>query len=153
MALSQTDKKSRRLTLTAKVGKHAKVGFRLFSDAEGKAYADLYYDHMRKELILDESKAGKQNRIMLGVTPWVDPETYETVLVERAPLALDEGELLTLTCYIDGPVLDAFANDRQAISRRICTENPQTRREVTLLCEDGEILSLNGCSMMPSNMY
>lgn len=152
-ALTKTDKKSRRLTLTARVGANGKVGFRLFANAEGTAYADLYYDAERRELVFDESKAGKLNCASPDVTPWIDPATREPVLAERAPFALEAGELLTLTCYIDGPVMDAFANDRQAITRRVCTENPDARREVSLLCENGEILSLDGCSMMPSNMY
>ncbi|HML48895.1 MAG TPA: GH32 C-terminal domain-containing protein, partial [Clostridia bacterium] len=73
-----------------------------FSTADGSE-ALLYYDDASGELVFDASKSGGAVR---------EP-------VERAPFKLSNEEALRLTVYVDGCVLEIFANDRQAISRRI----------------------------------
>ena len=45
-------------------------------------------------------------------------EVNKPVPVERAPFKLKNGEVLSLRVFVDGPVIEVFANDRQAICRR-----------------------------------
>lgn len=42
-------------------------------------------------------------------------------VVERMPVRLPADETLTLTVYVDGPVIEIYANDRAAIGRRVYT--------------------------------
>ena len=43
-----------------------------------------------------------------------------------APLELASGELLKLRVFVDGSVVEVFANDRVCIAQRIYPENPES---------------------------
>ena len=57
----------------------------------------------QKELVFDSTRSGSDGRIV----------------AERAPLALSPGESLRLRVFIDKSVIEVYANDRQAIGRRV----------------------------------
>ena len=62
----------------------------------------IAYDPAKQILTVDTSACGKEG-------------THRT---ESAPLVLREGEKLCLDIFVDASVVEVFANDRQAISRR-----------------------------------
>ncbi len=70
---------------------------------QGERYVDILCDPARGELILDASHSGSESRAVR----------------ECAPLSLAPGEPADVTVYIDAAVIEVFANDRQAITRRV----------------------------------
>jgi beta-fructofuranosidase len=74
-------------------------------------------------------------------------------IVEEAPLELLENEPLVLRIFIDRSIVEVFANDKQAIARRIYPT--RGGKEITLFSEGGDIdvTSLKSWEIMPSNPY
>ncbi len=70
---------------------------------QGERYVDILCDPARGELILDASHSGSEIHAVR----------------ECAPLSLAPGEPADVTVYIDAAVIEVFANDRQAITRRV----------------------------------
>lgn len=105
--------------LRARIDTKSRAGFILRESADGKVCARAYYDYEKQELCLDTRESGADGRPAL----------------ERAPLKLNRGEPLDLAIYIDQSVIEVFANDKQAICRRVYTakENAGIR-----LFADGE---------------
>ena len=74
--------------------------------------------------------------------------------IEAAPFELEPGETLTLRVFVDKSVVEVFANDRQAVARRIYP----TREDsvgVALFSKGGptRVPRLEAWDMMPSNAY
>jgi beta-fructofuranosidase len=63
----------------------------------------LYFDASAQELVFDSTRSGSAGRIV----------------VERAPFRLNSGEPLKLRVFVDRSVVEVYANDRQAICRRV----------------------------------
>ena len=76
---------------------------------DGREKTVVYYDNASKELVFDASSGSLEP--FSGFKEHVD--------VEHAPFALREGEPLSWRVFIDGPVVEVFANERQAITRRV----------------------------------
>lgn len=64
---------------------------------------EIGYDPIASVLYVDATSSG----------------TCQRAIRESAPLLLDPGERIELTCYVDHSVVEVFANERQAITRRI----------------------------------
>ena len=77
--------------------------------ADGREKTVIRYDIETKELVFDASSSSLEP--FNGFKEHVD--------IERAPFALKENEPLALRVFIDGPVVEVFANGRQAITRRV----------------------------------
>ena len=75
----------------------------------GREKTVIRYDSESKELVFDASSSSLEP--FNGFKEHVD--------VERAPFTLKENEPLSLRVFIDGPVVEVFANGRQAITRRV----------------------------------
>jgi len=72
---------------------------------------------------------------------------------ETAPLSLKEGESLHLRLFIDRSVLEVFANDRQAITRRVYFPYPNNLR-ISLIHEgDVKVTDLRSWEIAPTNPY
>ena len=78
----------------------------------------IYYDALTKHLAVDTTQSSVER----------DPRTPQEVsdqvgalpqAIEAGPLALAPGESLRLRVFIDRSVVEVFANDRQAVMRRI----------------------------------
>lgn len=59
------------------------------------------------------------------------------VPVERAPFRLNAGESLRLRVYVDGPVIEVCANERQMITRRVWPEHAAQARRIRLVSVGG----------------
>ncbi|MBR4372566.1 MAG: glycoside hydrolase family 32 protein [Victivallales bacterium] len=77
--------------------------------ADGREKTVISYDAETKELVFDASASSLEP--FNGFKEHVD--------IERAPFALKENEPLSLRVFVDGPVVEVFANGRQAITRRV----------------------------------
>ena len=75
-------------------------------------------------------------------------------VVERAPLKLKLGEALNLRVFVDKSIVEIYANDRQAICRRVYPGKKDSLR-VSLFAEDGKakFKKIKVWEMMPSNPY
>ena len=75
-------------------------------------------------------------------------------MVERAPFALPPGEPLKLRVFVDKSVVEIFANDRQAIGRRVYPARADSLG-VALFATGGSarVKSVRAWEMMPSNPY
>lgn len=79
-----------------------KCGVKVRKSPAGEEETLLYYDRTKKILCMDSTRSGREGRN----------------IVESAPLVLDD-EPLILRVFIDKSVVEVYANDRQAICRRI----------------------------------
>ena len=98
----------------------------------------LYYDSVEQQLVFDSTRSGVAGK----------------KTVERAPLKLKPGELLKLRVFIDKSVVEVYANDRQAICRRVYPAQASSRG-VVLFSDGGEanFQKLKAWEMAPSNPY
>jgi beta-fructofuranosidase len=74
--------------------------------------------------------------------------------VEAGPFRLEVNELLTLRVLLDKSIVEVYANDRQAVVRRIYPTYPASVG-VKLFSEGGamRVHRLTAWEMMPSNAY
>lgn len=86
----------------------SRSGLKVRVSADDKEATLIYYDAARSELVFDATRSGVAGRM----------------IVERAPLPLTPGEPLRLRVYVDRSVVEVYANDRQAIGRRVYPSDP-----------------------------
>ena len=91
------------LELTFSAPLSGKSGVMVRRSHDGEEETLLYYDADRQTLCFDSTRSGSQGRRVL----------------ESAPLKLRDDEPLKLRVFIDKCVVEVFANDRQAITRRV----------------------------------
>ena len=78
-------------------------GLKVRASPGGEEETLLYYDAAKQELVFDSTRSGRDGR----------------KVVERAPFSLKPGKPLKLRVFVDKSVVEIFANDRQAIGRRV----------------------------------
>lgn len=77
----------------------------------------------------------------------------EWLVREKAPFALSEGESLVLDIFVDKSVIEVYANERQAICRRVYPSDPHDAVRVLALADGAYFKEIKVREMMPSNMY
>ncbi len=98
----------------------------------------IYYDASNKTLNIDTRNSG------LG---------FGSKTIESAPFTLNPAEKLQLRIYVDRSIVEVFANDRQAIARRIY---PTLNGKGLILYGDGEDIHFERITtweMSPSNPF
>ena len=113
------------------------VKVRCSPDAEEETL--IFYDAKEKKLKIDTHKSSLTDKIKT---------------VEGGPFELNEGELLTLRIFIDKSIVEVFANDRQAVMRRIYPSRSDSV-DVKLFARGGQCKALlvEAWEMMPSNPH
>jgi beta-fructofuranosidase len=113
-------------------------GVKVRASGDSKEEALLYYDAKARQLVFDSTRSGLTGRMV----------------VERAPLDLGKGEPLRLRVFVDKSVVEVYANDRQAISRRVYPARSDSLG-VVLFAEGGEATfrHLKAWDMAPSNPF
>lgn len=126
------------LGIEIEVGSAQRCGLKVRASGDGQEETLLYYDAKTKELVFDSTRSGGVGR----------------KVVERAPLALKPGESLKLRVFVDKPVVEVFANDRQAICRRVYPTRSDSLG-VVLFADGGQARfnSVKAWEMAPSNPY
>jgi len=114
-------------------------GVKVCCSPDGEEQTVVYYDAEEKKLKIDARnsslKEGPRN-------------------VEAGPFELELGEVLQLRVFVDKSVVEVFANNRQAVMRRIYpTRNDSVG--VTLFSNGGSTLmrKVRAWDIMPSNPY
>jgi beta-fructofuranosidase len=120
-------------------GAAQQCGVQVCRSPDGQERTLVYYDAADRQLKIDVTKAS------LGEGP---------KNVEAGPLALKQGETLSLRVFVDKSVVEAFANDRQAAMRRIYPTRPDSVG-VTLFARGGsaKVRQVKAWEMFPSNPY
>ena len=95
------------LTTDYASAKNFELNVRVSDDEKEKT--TIRYDAETKELVFDASESSLEP--FNGFKEHVD--------IERAPFALKENEPLSLRVFVDGAIVEVFANNRQAITRRV----------------------------------
>jgi beta-fructofuranosidase len=115
------------------------VGLKVCCSPDGKEETVIYYDAIENKIKIDTRKSS------LG-------EGKKTV--EAAPFELEKSESLQLRVFIDKSIIEVYANERQALSRRIYPTLPESQN-IKLFANGGpaEIKKLKAWDMMPSNPY
>ena len=116
----------------------AQVGVKVRVSPDMKEETVLYYDASKQELCFDSHHSGIDGRRGL----------------ERAPFALKQGEPLTLRVFVDKSVIEVYANNRQAICRRVYPGQDESLG-IVLFAKEGKAIfsSVKAWEMMPSNPY
>lgn len=120
-------------------GNAAQFGVKVCCSPDGREQTVVLYDTDEKSLKIDTRKSslgeGKKS-------------------VESGPFELKQGEPLKLRVFIDKSVVEAFANDRQGVMRRIYPTDTESKN-VVLFAKGGEVTvkSVNAWDISPSNPY
>lgn len=115
------------------------VGIKVCRSPGGEEETPVFYDVVEQKLKIDTNKSS------LGEGP---------KKVEAGPLELKPGEPLTLRVFVDRSIIDAFANDRQSVIRRIYPTRPDSLT-VSVFANGGtaKVKQLKAWQMAPSNPY
>ena len=113
-------------------------GLKVCVSETGEEETVIYYDRMDEKLKVDTRKSGL---------------TFGRKIIESAPLELAEGEPLKLKIFVDRSIVEVYANDRQAIARRIYPTLNGTG--ISLFSKGGNVVipSIRSWELMPSNPY
>lgn len=126
-----------RLRATFDCDTQDKAGFRVRVNNDGDNYASIYYDRECSKLVLDTSLCRDDK--------WG--------IKEEAPFELNEGEMLSLDIFVDRSVIEVYANERQAICRRVYPKNASEAVGVYLIGESESLRSLDVWRLKPTNFY
>ena len=120
-------------------GTATECGVKVRCSPDGEEETLIFYDAKEKKLKIDTHKSS---------------QTDKTKTVEGGPFELNEGELLTLRIFIDKSIVEVFANDRQAVMRRIYPSRSDSV-DVKLFARGGpcKALLVEAWEMMPSNPH
>jgi len=116
------------------------VGLSILTSPDGEETTRIYYDVDEKKLCMDARKSGAKGQRSLAL--------------EQAPFELKKDEQLTLRVLIDKSVVEIYANQRQAIARRVF---PTRKDSVEIILEtqggSATFASVKSWEMMPSNPF
>ncbi|GAH88399.1 unnamed protein product [marine sediment metagenome] len=126
------------LEVTIVPGKANQYGLKVCMSEDGREETIIYYDQIDNKLKVDTRKSGLE---------------FGRKIVEEAPLELKGREPLILRIFIDKSIVEVFANDKQAISRRIYPT--LGGKGISLFSKGGDmkVKSIKIWEMMPSNAY
>ncbi|MFO0889347.1 MAG: glycoside hydrolase family 32 protein, partial [Isosphaeraceae bacterium] len=126
------------LALELAPGSAGRCGLKVRASGGDEEETLLYYDAARRELVFDSTHSGREGR----------------KVVERAPFAVNPGEPLKLRVFVDRSVVEIYANDRQAIGRRVYPTRADSLG-VRVFAGGGaaRFRAIRAWEMMPSNPY
>lgn len=125
------------LEIKVKIEPGSKVGVRLGIDENREEYTEILYDDTEGKLMVDTRKSSLK---------------YRQKIVEKAPFQLRE-EILTLRIFVDKSIVEVYANDKQAIARRVYPTKGGMGVELFSEGGNAEILSVKTWEISPSNAY
>jgi len=126
------------LAITIDSATAKQFGVKVRASAGGEEETLLYYDADARRLCFDSTLSGIDGRRTL----------------EQAPLELKDGESLRLRVFVDKSVVEVYANDRQAICRRVYPgRNDSLGVALFALGGEAKISTVKAWEMMPSNPY
>jgi len=126
------------LEIQADLSSAEQMGVQVRVAPDGTEKTSLTVDAKERTLSLDSTRSGVHGRRTL----------------ERAPFALEAGETLKMRVFVDKSVVEVYANDRQAICRRVYPGRGDSLG-VQLFVKGGkaQVERIRAWEMMPSNPY
>ena len=128
---------SLRLKADIDVASATQVTFTVCEDTAANAHTDIIVDLTNNQLIVDTTCSGKEGRLTK----------------EIAPFELSKNEKLSLDIFVDHSVIEVFANERQAICRRIYPTNPSVATQISTYSDGAKYNKVTAWEMMPTNAY
>ena len=127
-----------RLKAVIDLREQEKAGFSVRVDKNNSNRTEIYYDVKNEKLVFDATNSGNEGfRIK-----------------EEAPLCLDKDtEKLELDIFVDKSVVEVYANEKQAICRRVYPENPKNAVGIELIGKRSSVENLEIFDMAPTNPY
>ncbi len=126
------------LELTIEPGNATQVGVLVNCSDDGREQTALYYNASDKLLTCDATASslefGRRN-------------------VESGPFELNDGEPLVLRVFVDRSIVEVYANDRQAVARRIYPTLGGTGVKLFAKGGDIKVISAIAWEITPSNPY
>ena len=114
-----------------------KVGFVVRADEKNDNYTEIYYDATSGKLVFDATNSG------------IDGYRIK----EEAPFVLEPKEKLSLDIFVDKSVIEVYANDRQAICRRVYPQCPADAVSVIFIGERNTVETIEISDMASTNPY
>lgn len=114
-----------------------KIGFIVRADEKTGNRTEIYYDAANGKLVFDATNSG------------IDGLRIK----EEAPFKLMPGEKLSLDIFVDKSVIEVYANERQAICRRVYPASPEDAVKVMLVGNQSAVLAITASDMAPTNPY
>ena len=133
--LSVRNGRSFRIKGTWNLRKDSLAGIRVREDVANDEYTDIFYDPAKKLLVFDATRSGCDG--------WK--------IREEAPFELKQDEKLFLDIFVDESVIEVYANERQAICRRVYPSDPSAATGVRLLGSGAE--TVVSWEMAATNLY
>ena len=117
----------------------SRLGVKVCISPDGREETKIFYDTEEKMLKVDTRKSGPKD------TPKA---------VEAGPFELRAGERLKLRVFVDKSVVEAFANSRQVVMRRIYPSRPDSIGVSLFSTGDKtRVHALETWNISPSNPY
>jgi beta-fructofuranosidase len=106
-------------------GKASSVGLKVRCSPEGDEETVIWYEPAAKQLVLDVSRSTLRKDVTYTAGPLQRASNGEDTPRSRteAPLELLPGEPLRLRVFMDKPLLEVFANDRQCLTQVLYPES------------------------------
>ncbi len=125
---------SMELALEIDPGSAKQVGLKVRCSGDGKEETGIWYDVVAKKLRIDMSQSTLRTDVvycdspirMGGAKRTADNKHPQSTV--EAPFALVEGETLKLRVFLDKPMLEVFANDRQCVTQQIFPAGKESLR-------------------------
>ncbi len=114
-----------------------KAGVSFYMSEDGTEYSRFFYNAASGELVYEANHPGSELEKS----------------IERAPFRLKEGETLKLRVFLDASVVEAFANERQAMGRRVYPADKHCDRIAVYSSGDVRVISQKIWDMAPVNPY
>ncbi|MBN1420700.1 MAG: GH32 C-terminal domain-containing protein, partial [Planctomycetes bacterium] len=121
------------------------VGLKVRCSPDGREETGIAYDAAAKVLKIDMTKSTLRKDVAYCEGP-LDTGGIRSPGQNRnprtaveAPFALGDGETLRLHIFLDGPMLEVFANDRQCVTQQIFPSLAESRR-IKVFAKGGEAL-------------
>ncbi|MGB2823984.1 MAG: glycoside hydrolase family 32 protein, partial [Phycisphaerae bacterium] len=129
-------------------GQARRVGLKVRCSPDGREETGIWYDPAAKKLTVDMSRSTLRTDVAYGQSPLgtgrrPTPTSKHPKPTVEAPLELGPGETLKLRVFLDRPMLEVFANDRQCITQQIFPDGKDSLL-VKACAEGGQAKLLGG---------
>jgi len=138
LKLNELGSKLLELEVKIEPNKASQFGVKVCVSEDGREETLIYYDSKDQKLKVDTRKSGLE---------------FGRKIIEEAPLELKQGEPLILRIYVDKSIVEVYANDRQAIARRIYPTLEGTGVKLFSKGDNISVGSINAWELSPSNSY
>ena len=112
------------LAVEIEPGSASQIGLKVRCSPDGKEETVFFYDAVAKKLKMDMSRSTMRDDVAYPEGPQTPgSKNFQAVkgVIELvvAPFELKKGEPLRFRVFLDGPMLEVFANDSQAIAQQV----------------------------------